>query len=163
MDIHPPDEMITPPLHGGETNTAPHDTAMIVMTHPGTETEITETETVKNDIAVVRNHCRPTIEALIVAVVEIMARPVVAITDTPAVEETMVLAEVMAMIILHGTGNLVMITREAAQTDLMDHVEGDMVVGLEEEIENEAHPPNQLEGQRQIYLALYQLTFENED
>ena len=150
MATHPPpDGMTTPHLHGGETSTAPHDTMMIVTTHPDTGTEITRTETVKNDIAAAKNHYHPTIEALIVAVAEIMVRPVVAIMGSPAVVETMVLVEVIAMIILHGIGNLVMIAGEVGQIDLMVHGEGDTVVDLEGEIENEAHLLNQLEEQRQ--------------
>lgn len=155
----PPDEMTTPPLHDAETNTAPHDMMMNATIHPATETEIEETETVKNDIATLKNHLPPTIEVPIVTVVEIMDLPVVERTvqvmasmDHP-VGETTVPVEAMAMItLLHEIGSLVMIAGEEGQIDLTDQEaeEGMVAVGSVEEIGNEVLPPNVLVERPQI-------------
>ena len=112
---------------------------MTATIHPATETEIEETETVKNDIAILKNHLPPTIEVPIVTVVEIMTLPVVegtvqveASMDHPVGEIT-VPVEVMAMItLLHGIESLVMIAGEVGQIDLtvQEVGEGMVVVGF---------------------------------
>jgi len=155
-----PDETITPPLHDGETNTAPHDMMMTATIHPATETEIEETETAKNDIVTLKSHLPPIIEVPIVTVVEIMALPVVegmvqveTSMDHPVGEITAPV-EVMAMItLLHGIGSLVTIAGEVGQIDLtVQEVEEGMVavVDLVQEIGNEVLLPNVLVERPQI-------------
>jgi hypothetical protein len=133
---------------------------MTATIHPATETEIEETETVKNDIAILKNHPPPTIEVPIVIVVEIMAPPVVEgivrverSMDHPVGEITAPIEVKAVITLLHGIGSLVMIAGEVARIDLTVQEVGEgmvVVVGLVEEIGKEVLLPNVLVERPQI-------------